>query len=63
MKQTLINILLAFIAFIAAALFSQTVQAAAGDLYDGGLNAANNPIYKFDGAGTRTVFVSGSITT
>ena len=34
----------------------------AGDLYDGGLNAANNPIYKFDGAGNRTVFVSGNYT-
>jgi len=62
MKQTLRNAFVTFIACIAATLFSQTVQAAAGDLYDGGLNAANNPIYKFDGAGNRTVFVSGNYT-
>ena len=60
MKQTLLNVFVTFIACVAAARFSQTVQAAAGDLYDGGLNAANNPIYKFDGAGNRTVFVSGN---
>ena len=33
-------------------------QAAAGDLYDGGLNAL--AIYKFDSAGNRTVFKSGT---
>jgi len=62
MKQTPLNVFVTFIACIAATLFPQTVQAAAGDLYDGGLNAANNPIYKFDGAGNRTVFVSGNYT-
>ena len=34
------------------------VKAAAGDLYDGGLNAL--AIYKFNPAGTRTVFKSGT---
>ena len=33
-------------------------QAAAGDLYDGGLNAL--ALYKFNPAGTRTVFMSGT---
>jgi sugar lactone lactonase YvrE len=39
------------------------VQAAAGDLYDGGLNTLGppaNPIYKFDSSGNRTVFTSGT---
>ena len=59
MKQSLIKTLLAFLLFTAAACYS--TQAAPGDLYDGGLSDAK--IYKFDTAGTQTVFVSGSMTT
>src|SRR5205814_5624564 len=59
MKQTLFKRLLAFSLFTAAACYS--TQAAPGDLYDGGLSDAK--IYKFDPAGTPTVFVSGSTTT
>src|SRR5437762_163075 len=59
MKQTLFKRLLAFSLFTAAACYS--TQAAPGDLYDGGLSDAK--IYKFDPAGTQTVFVSGSTTT
>src|SRR5437762_1247252 len=59
MKQTLFKRLLAFSLFTAAACYS--TQAAPGDLYDGGLSDAK--IYKFDIAGTQTVFVSGSTTT
>jgi sugar lactone lactonase YvrE len=56
MKHSLIKTLLAFSLFTAAACYS--AQAAAGDLYDGGLNAL--AIYKFDSAGNRTVFKSGT---
>ncbi len=56
MKQSLIKTLLAFLLFTAAACYS--AQAAAGDLYDGGLNAF--AIYKFDSSGNRTVFKSGT---
>src|SRR5437899_12386009 len=59
MKQGLIKTLLALLLFTAAACYS--TQAAPGDLYDGGLSDAK--IYKFDTAGTQTVFVSGSTTT
>ena len=59
MKQSLIKTLLAFLLFTTAACYS--TQAAPGDLYDGGLSDAK--IYKFDTAGTQTVFVSGSMTT
>jgi len=58
MKQSLIKTLLAFSLFTAGACYS--IQAAPGDLYDGGLSDAN--ISKFDTAGTQTVFVSGSMT-
>jgi sugar lactone lactonase YvrE len=60
MKQSLIKTLLAFSLFTAAPYYS--AQAAAGDLYDGGLFAppANGAIYKFDSAGNRTVFNSGT---
>jgi sugar lactone lactonase YvrE len=58
MKQDLIKTLLAFLLFTAAASYS--IQAAPGDLYDGGLN--DQKVYKFDSAGNRTVFVSGSTT-
>src|SRR5438477_8216481 len=56
MKQSLIKTLLAFSLFTAAPHYS--AHAAAGDLYDGGLNAL--AIYKFDSAGNRTVFKSGT---
>ena len=56
MKQSLIKKLLAFSLFTAAPYYS--AHAAAGDLYDGGLNAL--AIYKFDSAGNRTVFKSGT---
>src|SRR4029077_800574 len=59
MKQSLIKTLLAFLLFTAAACYS--TQAAPGDLYDGGLSDGN--IYKFDTAGTQTVFASGPATT
>src|SRR5438046_2409760 len=59
MKQTLFKTLLACSLFTAAACYS--TQAAPGDLYDGGLS--DSKIYKFDTAGTQTVFVSGSATT
>ena len=59
MKQTLFKTLLAFSLSTAAACYS--TQAAPGDLYDGGLS--DSKIYKFDTAGTQTVFVSGSTTT
>src|SRR5438874_13215314 len=59
MKQTLFKTLLAYSLFTAAACYS--TQAAPGDLYDGGLSYSK--IYKFDTAGTQTVFVSGSATT
>ncbi len=55
MKQYLIKTLLAFSLITAASCYS--AHAAAGDLYDGGLNAL--AIYKFDSAGNRTVFKSG----
>src|SRR6266513_343071 len=62
MKQTLIKTLLAFLLFTAAACYS--IQAAPGDLYDGGLS--DQKIYKFDIAGNPpvapTVFVSASAT-
>jgi sugar lactone lactonase YvrE len=60
MKQSLIKTLLAFSLFTAVPYYS--AQAAAGDLYDGGLNAAptNGAVYKFDSAGNRTVFNSGT---
>src|SRR5438046_643186 len=58
MKQTLFKTLLACSLFTAAACYS--TQAAPGDLYDGGLS--DSKIYKFDTAGTQTVFVSGSAT-
>ena len=48
MKQDLIKTLLAFSLFTGAACYS--AHAAAGDLYDGGLN--DLAIYKFDSAGT-----------
>ena len=49
MKQSLIKTLLAFSLFTAAPHY--LAHAAAGDLYDGGLNAL--AIYKFDSAGNR----------
>jgi len=55
MKQSLIKTLLAFTLLTAASCYS--AHAAAGDLYDGGLNAL--AVYKFDSAGNRTVFKSG----
>ena len=58
MKQTLLKTLLAFSLFTAAACYS--AQAAPGDLYDGGLS--DQKIYKFNTAGTQTVFVSDSAT-
>jgi sugar lactone lactonase YvrE len=58
MKQGLIKPLFAFSLFTAAACYS--TQAAPGDLYDGGLS--DQKIYKFDTAGTQTVFVSDSAT-
>jgi sugar lactone lactonase YvrE len=58
MKKDLIKTLLAFSLFTATASYS--TQAATGDLYDGGLN--DQKVYKFDTAGNRTVFVSGSTT-
>src|SRR5437899_7625998 len=58
MKQTLFKRLLAFSLFTAAACYS--TQAAPGDLYDGGLS--DQKIYKFNTAGTQTVFVSDSAT-
>src|SRR5437868_7226844 len=61
MKQTLFKTLLARSLFTAAACYSTQAQAVPGDLYDGGLSDAK--IYKFDTAGTQTVFVSGSATT
>src|ERR1700720_11042 len=59
MKKSVIKTLLALLLFTAAACYS--TQAAPGDLYDGGLSDAK--IYKFDTAGTQTVFVSGPTTT
>src|SRR5438045_4400629 len=58
MKQTLLKTLLAFSLFTAAACYR--TQAAPGDLYDGGLS--DQKIYKFNTAGTQTVFVSDSAT-
>jgi len=58
MKQTLFKTLLAFSLFTAAACYS--TQAAPGDLYDGGLS--DQKIYKFNTAGTQTIFVSDSAT-
>src|SRR5438477_153003 len=58
MKQTLSKALLAFSLFTAAACYR--TQAAPGDLYDGGLS--DQKIYKFNTAGTQTVFVSDSAT-
>jgi sugar lactone lactonase YvrE len=58
MKQDLIKTLLAFSLFTAAACYS--TQAAPGDLYDGGLN--DQKVYKFNSAGNRTIFISGSTT-
>ena len=58
MKQTLFKTLLAFWLLTAAACYS--IQAAPGDLYDGGLS--DQKIYKFNIAGTETVFVSDSAT-
>src|SRR5438067_4956144 len=58
MKQTLCKTLLAFSLFTAAACYS--TQAAPGDLYDGGLS--DQKIYKFNTAGTQTIFVSDSAT-
>ena len=58
MKQTLFKTLLVFSLFTAAACYS--TQAAPGDLYDGGLN--DQKIYKFNTAGTQTVFVSDGAT-
>ena len=55
MKQYLIKTLLAFSLITGASCYS--AHAAAGDLYDGGLNAL--AVYKFDSAGNRTVFKSG----
>jgi len=55
MKQYLIKTLLAFSLITGVSCYS--AQAAAGDLYDGGLNAL--AVYKFDSAGNRTVFKSG----
>ena len=55
MKQSLIKTLLAFTLLTATSCYS--AHAAAGDLYDGGLNAL--AVYKFDSAGDRTVFKSG----
>jgi len=43
---------------LAAQVFPTTVQAAAGDLYDGGLNS--HAIYKFTPAGVKSTFVSNS---
>jgi NHL repeat len=46
-----------------AGVAPRAAHGAAGDLYDGGLNASGppaNPIYKFNPAGTRTVFTSGT---
>src|SRR6476469_1928254 len=59
MKKSLNKTLLALLLFTAAACYR--THAAPGDLYDGGLSDAK--IYKFDTAGTQTVFVSGSTTT
>ena len=58
MKQTLSKALLAFSLFTAAACYR--TQAAPGDLYDGGLS--DQKIYKFNTAGTQSVFVSDSAT-
>src|SRR6266566_5952794 len=58
MKQSLIKTLLAFLLFTAAACYR--TQAAPGDPYDGGLS--DQKIYKFNTAGTQTVFVSDSAT-
>jgi len=46
------------VALLTAHLSSVSVRAAAGDLYDGGLNS--HAIYKFTPAGVQTVFVSSS---
>jgi hypothetical protein len=43
---------------LAAELSLTSIQAAAGDLYDGGLNS--HAIYKFTPAGVQTVFVSNA---
>src|SRR6476620_5854467 len=56
MRQSLIKTLIALSLLTAALCYS--AQAATGDLYDGGLNAL--AIYKFDSAGNRTVFKSGT---
>jgi hypothetical protein len=48
-------------ALLIAGVAPLAAYGAAGDLYDGGLNAPGpppNPIYKFNSAGTRTVFIS-----
>ena len=58
MKQSLLKTQFAFLLFTAAACYS--TQAAPGDLYDGGLS--DQKIYKFNTAGTQTVFVSDSAT-
>jgi sugar lactone lactonase YvrE len=58
MKEDLIKTLLTFSLFTAAACYS--IQAAPGDLYDGGLS--DQKIYKFDTGGNQTVFVSDSAT-
>ena len=43
---------------LAVELSLTSIQAAAGDLYDGGLNS--HAIYKFTPAGVQTVFVSNA---
>jgi sugar lactone lactonase YvrE len=50
---------------LTAGIAPLAAHGAAGDLYDGGLNTPGppaSPIYKFNSAGTRTVFISGTYT-